>query len=376
MSRVVDLHREFLDDPVRLAAFRAALRERVRPGDVVIDLGAGTGILGLLACEAGASRVYAVEASGIIEVARRVARANGFADRIVHVKAIAAEATLPELADGLVADQVGHFGFEAGLFEMVSDARRLLKPGAWIVPARLALTIAPVHAPEIRRRLDFWGAPVAGFDFSPAREWAANTGYPTRLDPGQLLGPPAIAASVDVPEISTARLALDATLGIERAGTLDGIGGWFACDLVPGVVMTNAPDAPARLCRRNVVFPLDRPVEVQPDDRVVVQMRILPAELVVTWRVVVHGRHGETRFSQSTLRGMLLAGEDLHRLDPSRVPRLTDRGRARLSVLELCDGHRPLGDVERQVRERHPDLFQTEREAAVFVAEVVSRYTK
>jgi protein arginine N-methyltransferase 1 len=83
----------------------------------------------------------------------------------------------------------------------------------------------------------------------------------------------------------------------------------------------------------------------------------------------------KARFRQSTLKGMLLSREELRRTHPAFVPRLTPRGDARLSVLNLCDGQRPLADIEREVFERHPDLFRTLGEAATFVAEVVTRYS-
>ena len=73
MPLMLDEHREYLADRARTALFRRAIKAVVRPGDVVLDLGSGTGVLGLLALKAGAARVYQVDESPMIEVARGVA---------------------------------------------------------------------------------------------------------------------------------------------------------------------------------------------------------------------------------------------------------------------------------------------------------------
>src|SRR5204863_7107587 len=112
MSMILDEHRQYLSDGTRVTALSAAIERVVKPGAVVVDLGAGTGILGLLACRAGARRVYSIEAGGMIELAREIARANGFEDRIVFVKGLSTQVDLPEKADVLIADQIGRFGFE------------------------------------------------------------------------------------------------------------------------------------------------------------------------------------------------------------------------------------------------------------------------
>ena len=72
-------------DKLRTDAYAQALKHQIKTGDVVADIGTGTGILALLACRFGARRVYAFEPSAIIELAREIAAANGFADRIEFI---------------------------------------------------------------------------------------------------------------------------------------------------------------------------------------------------------------------------------------------------------------------------------------------------
>src|SRR5689334_13720000 len=110
MSLVLDEHRHYLADRPRLEAYAAALRALVRPGDIVLDLACGTGVLGFLACDAGAGRVYAVDNGPIIDVARRLGAANGYADRISFIREISTRVVLSEPVDLVVCDQVGHLG--------------------------------------------------------------------------------------------------------------------------------------------------------------------------------------------------------------------------------------------------------------------------
>jgi hypothetical protein len=380
VSLIVDEHRHYLQDEVRLTALRRAIQESVTPGAVVVDLGSGTGILGLLACQAGAKRVYSIEESSLIELAREICQANGFADRIRFIKRLSTRVDLPEPADVILADQVGHFGFEAGLFDYFSDARRrFLKPSGVTIPQRITFCIAPVEHEPLWQQVEFWNRSPMGFDVRPARALASNTGYPVKLVPEQLLGLSVEPFSVDPSTSDSQPLHFGCTLPITRTGTLHGLGCWFVAQLSPSVTMSNSPLREQRVDRRNVFFPLDRPVPVQVGDSVTVTMQILPVQIAVTWKVDIRKKdplHAERlRFTHSTLNGMLIAQEDLQRTHPSFVPTLTPWGMARLTVLTLCDGTRPLAQIECELLRRYPDLFRSLSNAATFVAEVVTRYS-
>ena len=377
MSLIVDEHRKYLSDPVRLDAFRRAIAEIVAPGAVVLDLASGTGILGLFACEAGAARVYSVEVNGMVEISRAVAAANGLTGRVISLHGFSSQMTLPEPVDAIICDQLSHFGIEADIIADASDVRRrFLKPGGAMLPARIDLILAPIEGLELFEQVQFWGRRPAGFDFSPARQWAANTGYPTLLASDALLGPPRNVYVVDMITAVPQPFVVSGELAVGRAGTLPGIGGWFSAQLSSNVTLTNGPTAAKRLTRRNVFFPIDRAVAVEPGDIVAVDMHIVPPT-AISWTVEARrGAQSLGRFRHSTLNGMLLSRDELRRMKPDFVPVLTDRGKARQSVLELCDGKRCLADVEREVFARHAGLFSSVADAGAFVTEVVTRYTR
>ena len=383
MSLVLDEHRQYLADANRLSAFRQAIEEVVTAGDIVLDLGAGTGILGLMACRAGAKRVYAVDEGSIIGLARDVAEANGFRDRICHIKGLSTRVDLPERVDVVLADQIGRFGLESGILEYFADARtRFLKQDGVMVPGEIRLVVAPIESPELFGQIEFWTGTPDGFDFHHACTIAANTGYPARFDSTHLLGAPARAIALSLSTASMNALSAGAVLVAARPGTLHGIGGWFEARLSPGVTLTNSPLAARPIFRRHVFFPIARPVALDELDEVRVTLRIRPAGMIVSWTVDVRGTPGargpaaasKGRFAHSTFQGMLVCREDLDRTDLRFVPRLSPWGEARRSVLELCDGRRTLAEIERELQRRHAALFQSFAEAAAFVTEVVTRY--
>jgi len=336
--------------------------------------------MGLLACRAGARRVYSIEVGGVFAVAREVARANGYGDRVVFIKGHSTHVNLPEKVDVVVADQIGNFGFNAGVIQYFADARRrFLKPEGVTIPLRMNLLLAPVEVPDLFDQVEFWSTSPAGFDFTPTRVLAANTGYQVDLPPESVCGDVALIANVDLNHAITEPFHNEATAAIRRSGTIHGLGGWFVAQLAAGISMTNSPLSAERIHRRQVYFPIDRAVQVTAGDLVRIRMTVRPTDSVVNWNVdVLDGSSGVRKdsFRHSTWKGMLLPLEDLKRTQPGFKPKLIPRGEARRTVVNLCDGIRTLVEIEDEVFRLHGKLFRTKEEAAVFVAEVVARYAE
>jgi precorrin-6B methylase 2 len=137
------MHIDMLDDRARTDAYIEAIANAVKPGDVVVDLGTGTGILAVAAARAGARRVYAIERGGIADVAARVFADNDVDDRVVLLRGLSSELDPPELADVLVTEIFGHDPFAERAIEYIHDAtRRWVKPGGAIIPSQLRVYAA------------------------------------------------------------------------------------------------------------------------------------------------------------------------------------------------------------------------------------------
>src|SRR5688572_9797615 len=95
-------------DRPRTDAFAAAISEVVRPTDIVLDVGTGSGILAMLAARAGARKVYAIDQSNIAVTAARLVVENRLDDRIEVIKGAADTLVLPEKVDLIISEWLGH----------------------------------------------------------------------------------------------------------------------------------------------------------------------------------------------------------------------------------------------------------------------------
>lgn len=248
------IHVLLLNDKVRTDRYLAAIREVVRPGDVVVDIGTGTGILAIGAALAGARHVYAIEASGIGKAAQRVFDANGLSDRITLVEGWSTQVTLPELADVLVSELISNDTFGEEVLQVTADAtRRLLKPGARLVPSAVRSYGIPISVPTDWLTAGMFGPENVeqwrqwyGIDFSPLI--AVGNHAPVRVvapmpaaADWKALGAPVLLAGQDLSTIRDTGLDARSEAMMSEAGTLNGVLTYFEADLSPSVVLSTRP---------------------------------------------------------------------------------------------------------------------------------------
>lgn len=282
---LLDYHRRMLDDALRLEAFRGAIAAVVRPGDVVVDVGTGTGVLACFACAAGARRVYAVESGGILEAARATVAENGWADRVSFVRRDSRRATLPEPADVVISETLGSMGVEENVVEIMADTRRrLLKPGGRLIPSRVQVFVAPVSLEETYARLTWPSGERGGLRFSLLRHLFLNTPYRTRIDPPALLGRSALLYDLDLHTAEALPERRSVDLFADREGVCHGVGLWFAAYAGDDLLVDTAPDRPATHWE-NVFLPVAEPCRLPAGGRLALQVRPFPTrnEVFFEW---------------------------------------------------------------------------------------------
>jgi protein arginine N-methyltransferase 1 len=279
------IYQDMLADGTRMRRYREAIEAVVRPGDVVADLGTGTGVLAMMAAQAGAARVYAVEnRPRVAWLAERVVRANGLAERVRVVEADAREAQLDEPVDLIVNELIGDFGTDEFIHECVAAfADRNLKPGGRVLPERLRTFLVPAqYGDEFRGvwRDDFHGLDLrCAIDF-PCRPEAVL--YPLRQRPRELAAP-TLVEDLAYPGEGHARAErFELAFEVERVGTLQGFVGYFEAELAPGSELATYPCYPG--CHwNNWHWPVSPPHQVAPGQRIAATLHAPAGTMAQVW---------------------------------------------------------------------------------------------
>lgn len=358
-------------DDYRNGLYGQAIRGMVTPDSVVLDLGAGIGILGLVAAAAGAKRVYLVEPEPVVNGAMAIARANGIADRIVVLEGRIEDLALPEQVDLIISVFTGNLLFSEDLLPSLFHARdRYLKPGGRLIPDRAELCLAPVSAPALHaKHLGRWSQPHAGIDCSPARRFAANE----VLWPGrkelifQHLGQGAALTAVDLTDASHANCDGKIRCAIHTAGDCHGLLGWIRIRLGDQWLSTD-PDSP-EVHWSPVILPFDPPLPLCEGEDISIALK-RPAGGDWTW--TAEAGSGSRR--HSTFLARLDGARRLKKLAPQYRPGLNPQGKHSLQALALMQQGLCNHDIAQALLATQPEAFPNQEDALALVTKLALRY--
>ncbi len=238
-----------MNDSARNAAYEKAIAKAVRPGDHVLEIGTGSGLLAMMAARCGARHVTTCERiEPLADQARKIIAHNGFGGVVSVIPELSTDLAIPgdleDAADVLISEIVASDLIGEGILASIEDASaRLLAPGARIVPARASIRGQLVGSPEIERYLRVGS--VAGFNLEAFNEFSPTTLLPDDL--GVALD--AYSEPLDMFEFDFAaqrsfpseRKRLAAT--VTRDGRCHGVLQWIRLQLFDDVEIENSAPA-------------------------------------------------------------------------------------------------------------------------------------
>lgn len=150
----LSVHELMLRDKPRQEAYRSAVltNKYLFKNKVVLDVGAGTGILSVFCAQAGAAKVFAVEASNLATIARNIVNENNFQNVIEVYHCKIEDFDLPEpykKVDIIISEWMGFYLLHEGMLDSVIYARdKFLTNDGLMIPSSSTIYIAPCSLPS------------------------------------------------------------------------------------------------------------------------------------------------------------------------------------------------------------------------------------
>lgn len=371
-----------ISSQVRLQAYMEALRRSIKPGSVVLDLGTGPGIMALLACKFGARKVYAIEASPIIGVAREVAISNGMAGQIEFLEGLSTKVSLPEPVDVIVSDLNGILPwFQQHLPTLADARRRFLAPGGVMIPKKEIVWLGVVESEfAYAHHTQPWET-GHGLNMQAARALATNTPYVAKLKPEDLLAPAQCALVLDFMQVEGGDSKLGADFVVTRPGLAHGMLVWFDAVLTDEIAFSNAPGCYQSIYHQTF-FPWTTPVRLEIGDVVRVKLRcnLVADDYFFRWNteVLAQGKKAEVKakYDQSDFSSFPVSKTSLRKGAETFVPRCNGDASIDSFILRAMDGQASVGEIASRLVQSFPDRFRLRSMALDRVARVSQTYSQ
>lgn len=249
-----------LQDNVRTGTYRDAIINNPSDfaGAVVIDVGAGTGILSFFAAQAGARKVYAVEASSMAAHAKTLVEANGYGKIIDVICGKVEEVDIKEKADIIISEPMGFMLVHERMLESYIAARdRFLKPSGTMFPGTGTIYVAPITDSalyaEQMAKVAFWKSQnFYGIDLSYLAAQALKDHFAQPVvgyfSPSCMLCSTPAEHHVDFHTVTIEELtniSIPFKFRIQKTAIMHGFGCWFDVGFAGKSVFTRLSTGPA-----------------------------------------------------------------------------------------------------------------------------------
>ncbi|KAK4480057.1 hypothetical protein RD792_013114 [Penstemon davidsonii] len=208
------IHEEMLKDVVRTKTYQNVIYKNsfLFKDKVVLDVGAGTGILSLFCAKAGAKHVYAVECSSMADMAQEIINKNGFSNVITVLKGKIEEIELPvSQVDVIISEWMGYFLVYENMLNTVLYARdKWLVQDGLVLPDKASLYLTAIEDADYKEdKIEFWNG-VYGFDMSCIRKLAISEPLVDTVKQSQIVTNCHLLKTMDISKMSAGNASFTA----------------------------------------------------------------------------------------------------------------------------------------------------------------------
>ena len=241
-------HIPMMNDDPRNQAYKDALVTTINEDTQVLEIGAGSGLLAMLAAQSGTKkRITTCEMTPVIaSVAKEIIELNGFDNSVKVIakasKDISIGEDLTEKADLIVSEVISNEFLGEGVLDTVEDAKkRLLAPGGRMIPESGSIMINLVGGEAIGKKL--YIGEVLGFNLEPFNKIKPRKiSIDQQMNSVELLTNDAIAFQFDFQEKDEfPREVRTLELKVQKTGKCFGIIQWVSLRLVDEIIFENHP---------------------------------------------------------------------------------------------------------------------------------------
>ncbi|KAM3963332.1 arginine methyltransferase 8 [Aphomia sociella] len=233
----LEVHKLMLEDEPRNQTYKDAIMNNKSyiKNKTVMDVGCGTGILSIFCAQAGAKKVYAVEASNLAKLAKEIVKENNFEDVIEVIQSKVEDLILPNnmKVDVIVSEWMGFYLLHEGMLDSVFAARDMfLKDDGQMFPETATIHIAPCSVPMLYKKWEnVHGVSMSTF----AKHLRENKGSKPEIiniHSEDLIAKETALCWIDLKEDTIADLdsySLKHVAATSKTGLYQGLCVWFDC---------------------------------------------------------------------------------------------------------------------------------------------------